>query len=684
MPQALSQKKKQIRGFSCLFLFLYGLTIFCFLSLFSSGVIESEDGWLYLSVARNIYYQHKIIAPAQTDYPSKNVNMNSFKGADGNWHSPGSLGYSLTMLPAVALSDVFHRYYHSPPPTYFPLESDWSVLFFASFNNIFWASCLAVLLILYGQELGWSKKESLALSLLTIFATNIFPMAKFGFAQTLYTFFLMLTFYLTRKLAQGKNILKLVGVALSFIGLMYAYNISFYLTIVPLLLYYFSFHSGRKLVREMALLGTLVLIVVLIKIRLFLSLLPALKIQPKVLFEGVWGFLFSSGKSVFLYSPPLLILPIFWHKLNKKIRPEVIGFGSLCLFFLVLIGSAWIPNPVGKTPIWNGGMAWGPRYLIPLIPGLMILCFSIFRELKTFQKRFIFYPLVIISICIQLAGVSVIYLLQYTDIPYSIFVGKEELSVYDYASFIPRYSPLWKLPHVVLALAYRFPETINHGQYNVRLYDGFDVPLHGGVQTIRGFREEGHISLDNSAKENLESIQLTLLNLPDTPTSSESARITLQSQTEPIATLDLAAQKESTISLVADALQFKDQRAFLDLSASYSATPSAPHVIYIKQLLVNNQPVNLGSLDYPDVSSLGYQTTPVPYQYYGGKVKQPWKLWDVRARMNERTFDFWWIKNLYYWDRPQRILWLFLGGDIIFLFIGLVFTIRQYKQEVSK
>src|SRR5471030_1096873 len=76
--------------FSWKFIFAFFICVFSFLALFSSGTIESEDGWLYLNVARNIYYKHQIIATAKTDYPLKNVNMNSVQGADGLWRSPES------------------------------------------------------------------------------------------------------------------------------------------------------------------------------------------------------------------------------------------------------------------------------------------------------------------------------------------------------------------------------------------------------------------------------------------------------------------------------------------------------------------------------------------------------------------------------------------------------------------
>src|SRR5258708_8683419 len=338
------QRKSEKKGnnFSIKFCILFALAIFCFLSLFSSGVIESEDGWLYLNVARNIYYKHEIIATPQTDYPTNNVNMNSMKGPDGKWRAPGSTGYSFAMVPAVALSDLFHRYYHSPPENFFPLNSDWSLLFFASFTNIFFASILALIMLEFGISLGFSKKQSLALSLVTIFCTNLFPMAKFGFPQMMFTCFLMLTFLFIKKFSQTRKIAYLASAFISFFVLAISYNIMYYLTIAPLVVYLIVLQGPKEGLKYIRAIVATIIVFCIIKFRFVVALIPALFLPPKVVFEGLWGFLFSSGKSIFLYSPILLILPVFWHTINKTIYLELIGFGMLAVSLLIMISGAWI------------------------------------------------------------------------------------------------------------------------------------------------------------------------------------------------------------------------------------------------------------------------------------------------------------------------------------------------------
>ena len=89
------------------------------------------------------------------------------------------------------------------------------------------------------------------------------------------------------------------------------------------------------------------------------------------------------------------------------------------------------------------------------------------------------------------------------------------------------------------------------------------------------------------------------------------------------------------------------------------------HVARRALAVFNNQNINLESLDYPEVSTGGDKTTPISYQYFGNRMNDNWKLWYLRARITERTFDFWWMKNLYYYDRPQLAIWLLFGGNLV-------------------
>lgn len=78
---------------------------------------------------------------------------------------------------------------------------------------------------------------------------------------------------------------------------------------------------------------------------------------------GFYGLLFSPGGSIFLYTPLTIAgiagLPRLW----RFDRSLAILFAGLCLVFLIFFGS---------LNSWEGGRSYGPRYLVPLLPFLVL------------------------------------------------------------------------------------------------------------------------------------------------------------------------------------------------------------------------------------------------------------------------------------------------------------------------
>jgi hypothetical protein len=78
---------------------------------------------------------------------------------------------------------------------------------------------------------------------------------------------------------------------------------------------------------------------------------------------SLWGFLFSPGKSVFLYTPPLLLAVLglrrFWRQYPTTVLLMLATIAPLTLFY-------------GAFPSWPGDWAWGPRYLVFAVPVLLL------------------------------------------------------------------------------------------------------------------------------------------------------------------------------------------------------------------------------------------------------------------------------------------------------------------------
>jgi hypothetical protein len=81
------------------------------------------------------------------------------------------------------------------------------------------------------------------------------------------------------------------------------------------------------------------------------------------LYVGLYGLLFSPGKGIIYFAPPVILLPLalvyIWRSGKPHLRAEVlwlVGQTALVFGFHALWSS------------WEGNVAWGPRFLIPFVP----------------------------------------------------------------------------------------------------------------------------------------------------------------------------------------------------------------------------------------------------------------------------------------------------------------------------
>jgi len=80
-------------------------------------------------------------------------------------------------------------------------------------------------------------------------------------------------------------------------------------------------------------------------------------------FTGLAGLLFSPGKSLFLYSPILVLSVAAFPAFFRRCREEALLVGGV-LAAHVLLYAPWF--------VWHGGHCWGPRFLVPTLPFLAL------------------------------------------------------------------------------------------------------------------------------------------------------------------------------------------------------------------------------------------------------------------------------------------------------------------------
>jgi hypothetical protein len=86
---------------------------------------------------------------------------------------------------------------------------------------------------------------------------------------------------------------------------------------------------------------------------------------------GLWGMLMSPNKSLFLYSPPLLLallaLPRAWRAWRR---------------YYLLLALVGLPPLIvhARMVFWSGDWAWGPRYCVFIVPALLLPAGLLFQR----------------------------------------------------------------------------------------------------------------------------------------------------------------------------------------------------------------------------------------------------------------------------------------------------------------
>ena len=117
--------------------------------------------------------------------------------------------------------------------------------------------------------------------------------------------------------------------------------------------------------------------------------------------EGVAGLLFSPGKSIFVYAPVLLLLlfwaPAFWRRSRWLAATLLVVFA----LHLGVYGAWWV---------WWGAWAWGPRFVVPLMPlAVLLLAAGLERALarKSVLELAAMGVLATLGLAVQALGVAV-------------------------------------------------------------------------------------------------------------------------------------------------------------------------------------------------------------------------------------------------------------------------------------
>lgn len=115
---------------------------------------------------------------------------------------------------------------------------------------------------------------------------------------------------------------------------------------------------------------------------------------------GIVGLLFTPARGLVFYSPlVLLAVPGYirgWRRHRTDFAISLSLLGSFLLFY-----GAWV--------IWHGGWSWGPRYLVPVLPALSGPIAWTLENFRSLSARLLISLVVAVSLLVQMVGAAANY-----------------------------------------------------------------------------------------------------------------------------------------------------------------------------------------------------------------------------------------------------------------------------------
>lgn len=322
----------------------------------------------------------------------------------------------------------------------FPDSRNYCIVFFCYSMNAFITALLLVYFYSFSRILKYPRKTALYSTLVLGLCTIVFPFAKYFFSAPLVSLTLLASLYHFVKYGREKKIKELL-LSSTWFSLLLLTRIDG-ISLVPVYAFGLIFVQIRRNRKEPPW-GTVSIILkhtLYFFIPVFLALMGHFFINylkygsflksgyeneafSTSLIYGLYGLLFSSGRGFLIYSPPMILaffcVARFWKK--HPLPAALVVFAALIRLYLF-----------AKWCKWHGGLSWGPRYIIPLVPLLGLMVNETLLKFKKFTSgiRMLIVIIILTGFAVQIIAVLVsptktntnIYPLIYSDENQSLFI----------------------------------------------------------------------------------------------------------------------------------------------------------------------------------------------------------------------------------------------------------------------
>lgn len=302
--------------------------------------------------------------------------------------------YSIVYIPFYLLSQPLHNLFPDVPLEYMQRKM-------LCWMNTVWTGLTAGVICGLIRTLGYSKCVQTVLPLVYAFSTLAFSYARYDYNKSLATFFLITSFFFLLQHLKHPSRTKALYCGL-FIALLICIRLEMAVIILP---YCFALYLDKKWKSIVYVLIPFAVGIVFVlgyntmywQAELSGGYEGSFTFNP---FPAIVGVLFSPGKSLFVFNPVLLLMPLsvrfFWTKHEHPVRAAWLG-SMVILFMLYCFWGNW----------W-GGWGYGARHFVPIIP-LMILPLA---ECFSDENKRLILPLILLAVMglvVQFAGAAIAF-----------------------------------------------------------------------------------------------------------------------------------------------------------------------------------------------------------------------------------------------------------------------------------
>ena len=383
---------------SCAALLLITLSV---LLVTTSGHVDVIDEYMIFFQAESLALRGSLAVPQAKEHDT----WYGREGINGQPYTGYGPAHAWVVVPFYALGRAGGGTLGIPAPS-----RDLILYLGAVVSNSFLAALLACLFHYLLCRLGVPRRISFAASLGLVFATPIWPYAGTLFSE-IWTALLLLAAlaFLERAAHQGQPGVSLVVGCGTCLGLALMTRPNHVVAIgVFAVAWLLAPLSGTRRRRSIVLLGAVTslflgatLLLNYLHFQDIFQFVYAEQVEGgKILTDfstplpiGLYGLFLSPGKSLFLFAPLVLLAVAGLGPLWRQSRP-LAGVSGGCIMAYALF--------LARHTQWEAGYSWGPRYLLPVVPLLLVGMAPLLRDADRSWPRKALVVLCVLGVLVNL------------------------------------------------------------------------------------------------------------------------------------------------------------------------------------------------------------------------------------------------------------------------------------------